>query len=324
MIFNLELLDKNAPETNTCFNKNYTSFYQGLNKEFKDTFLFAYLIQFIIVALIYFNMGHGKYWKTLFYASFIGLLGGLLEHSTLAYICKISQKENKTRVCTFFICEIFWIIGEYSIPYLNLLKMEAIAEKKAKRIIEWIVYFFFIPFVIARLFDGYDRMMECVLNTKISEQCHGIAYGSIAAADISCTFGMIYCIKKKIKSGAMNSNCISSFFMNSSYSILILVDIVSVFLSLLYLVTTFLESDSDFSSSPTLFHCFKTVFLMILAVDAMIFRHDVNFSTIISSRIHSKISRKKVIRESRFGIKSNNSEGVSFDNNCNANFSFCS
>ncbi|KAG4107895.1 hypothetical protein H8356DRAFT_1285598 [Neocallimastix lanati (nom. inval.)] len=240
MSLNLEISDKNNPETNTCFGKNYTSFYQGINKEFKDTFFFEYFIQLIIIALIYFNMGK------------VGLLGGILEHSTLAYICKISQKENKTRVYTFFIGEFFWIIAEYSIPYLNLLKMETIAEKRGKRIIEWIVYIFFIPFVIARLFDGYDRMMEGVLNTKISEQCHGVA----------------------VKTNSTNVTTVMSYFMNSSYTILILIDIVSFFLSVLYLVTTFLSSNNDLSSSPMPFHCIKTVFLMILAVDALIFRHE--------------------------------------------------
>jgi len=319
---NLEISDKNNPETNTCFGKNYTSFYQGINKEFKDTFFFEYFIQLIIIALIYFNMGKGKYWKVIFYSSLVGLLGGILEHSTLAYICKISQKENKTRVYTFFIGEFFWIIAEYSIPYLNLLKMETIAEKRGKRIIEWIVYIFFIPFVIARLFDGYDRMMEGVLNTKISEQCHGVAYGSIAIADISCTFGMIHFIKKRVKTNSTNVTTVMSYFMNSSYTILILIDIVSFFLSVLYLVTTFLSSNNDLSSSPMPFHCIKTVFLMILAVDALIFRHEVKFSSINNSRSHSKVSKKKMLRESKFGIKSYGGEGTSFDNG-NANYSFC-
>ncbi|KAG4107893.1 hypothetical protein H8356DRAFT_1619187 [Neocallimastix lanati (nom. inval.)] len=271
----LEIIDKNSPETNTCYNKNYTSFYQGVNEEFRDTFFFAYIIQFMIIALIYFNMGKGIYWKVLLYASLIGLLGGIIEHCTLAYICEASQKEKKTRVFTFFICEFFWIVGEYSIPYLNLLKMETIAERKSKRTIEWIVYFFFIPFVIARLIDGYDRMMEGVLNTKISERCHGVAYGSIAIADISCTIGIIYFINKKINRGLISYTTLGKYFMNSSYTTLILVDIVSVFLSILYLVTTLSGSDSDFSSSPMPFHCLKTDFLLILAVDAMIFRGDI-------------------------------------------------
>jgi len=88
---------------------------------------------------MYIHIGHGKYWKLLYYSSIAGLIGATLENSTIAYICQKSQKENYTIVVPFFIAEIFWIICEYSIPYLNLIKIKAIVTPKTVIIIKWFI-----------------------------------------------------------------------------------------------------------------------------------------------------------------------------------------
>jgi len=60
-------LDKNSPEANTCYNKNYNNIFQGFNYQTKDTFFFTFIIQFILVSIMYIHVGKGRYWKVLFY-----------------------------------------------------------------------------------------------------------------------------------------------------------------------------------------------------------------------------------------------------------------
>jgi len=262
---------------NTCFNTNYDNFFQGLSLRTKETFFFTFIIQFILVSLMYIHVGQGIYWKVLFYASTAGLIGALIEHSTLAYICQSSKRYEHMRVVTFFIEEFFWIICEYAVPYLNLIKMEVISKGKAVRTIRIVIYLLLIPFSAARLYDGYDRMMKGYLNTEYSGKCHGIAFGVMAIADIICTIFIIYFIKSNNKKGILHNTSITSYIKNSSYTILICVDIVSLILSILYIVSSIIfPENKDLESSTSLFHCLKSVFILILATDAMIFKYGVN------------------------------------------------
>lgn len=284
----MENLDKNSPSANTCNNKNYENWYQGINNQFKDTFFFSFIIQFILVSLMYTHVGKGKYWRVLFYASFTGLLGAFIEHSTLAYICQKSQHGNHTRVPSFFVEEFFWIIWEYSIPYLNLIKMGALSNGTVVKFIKYFIYFLFFPFAGIRLYNGYDRMIEGYLYTPISKTCHGVAFGIMAIADCICTIFIIFFIKKKNRMGTLNDNGISNYIKSSSYTILISVDIVSFALSVLYIISTLFSDNSNLESSTTIFHCLKSVFILILATDAFIFKYGVNGgSTLKSSNNHS-------------------------------------
>jgi len=272
----IENLDKNSPGVNTCNNKNYENWYQGINTQFKDTFYFSFIIQFILVSLMYTHVGNGKYWKVLFYASLAGLIGASIEHSTLAYICQKSQHDNHTMVPSFLIEEFFWIICEYSIPYLNLIKMGALSKGTFVKFIKALIYLLFIPFAGVRLYNGYDRMMEGFLYTPISRTCHGIAFGIMAVADFICTIFIIFFIKRKNRKGTLNNNGISNYIKSSSYTILISVDIVSFALSVLYIISTLFPENADLESSTTIFHCLKSVFILILATDALIFKYGVN------------------------------------------------
>ncbi|KAG4091557.1 hypothetical protein H8356DRAFT_1707408 [Neocallimastix lanati (nom. inval.)] len=228
---------------------------------------------------MYIHVGKGKYWKVLLYAAVAGLIGAIIENFTLAYICQKSQHDNHTKVFTFFIEEFFWVICEYSIPYLNLIKMEALSTEKMVKIIKIIIVVLFIPFAGARLYDGYDRMMEGYLNTPFSRKCHGIAFGIMTISDIICTIFIIYFVKNKNKNNSFGSNNVISYIKNSSYTILIAVDIVSMILSILYIISTLFPENSDLESSTIIFHCFKSVFILILSTDALIFKYEVNGSS---------------------------------------------
>jgi len=271
------LLDKNSPDANTCENKSYSNLFQGFNYQIKDTFFFSFIIQFILVSLMYIHVGNGKYWKVLFYSATAGLIGAAIENTTLAFICQTSQKDNnQILVFTFFAEEFFWIICEYSVPYLNLIKMEAISNEKYVKVIRYIILFLILPFGSARLYNGYDRMMEGYLNTKKSRICHGISFGTMAIADIICTLSIIYLVKRKTKKGTFRNSSISGYIKNSSYTILICVDIVSLILSILFIFSSLIFPDNkNLESSTSIFHCLKSVFILILATDAIIFKYGV-------------------------------------------------
>jgi len=270
-------LDKNSPEANTCYNKNYNNIFQGFNYQTKDTFFFTFIIQFILVSIMYIHVGKGRYWKVLFYASVAGLIGAFIEHSTLAYICQTKKHDKHTKVVPFFVEEFFWIICEYAVPYLNLIKMEAISNGKMVKTIRILILILLIPFSAARLYDGYDRMIQGYLNTNMSRKCHGVAFGTMAAADVLCTVFIIYFVRNKNRKGTLNNNSISSYIKNSSYTILICVDMVSFLLSILYILSSIIFPENEnLGSSTTIFHCLKSVFILILATDALIFKFGVN------------------------------------------------
>ncbi|OUM63970.1 hypothetical protein PIROE2DRAFT_9431 [Piromyces sp. E2] len=90
----------------TC-SKAFSGFFDGLFTKIQDTFFFVLILQFGLVALMYVNIGRGKYWKILFWSSLANCLGGIVENSTIAFICRESTKDKDYKwVFTFLIAEI--------------------------------------------------------------------------------------------------------------------------------------------------------------------------------------------------------------------------
>jgi len=269
-------INKNSPETETCYNKEYNNFIEGINYQTNDTLFFSYIIQFMLISLMYYYVGKGKYWKVLYYASIAGLLGAILEHSTLAVICQKNKKKQNGRVYIFLIEEFLWIVCEYSIPIINLIKMESLTTGKKFKIIKLLIAILFVPYSIVRIFNGYDRMMKGYLNTRYSKYCLSIAYSALSIADIICTISIIHLAKIKGKKGRLNTTFIS-LIKNSSYTVLVAVDIVNLILSFLYIINTLIPGNTILRSFTSLFHCFKSVFLLILSTDALIFKYEYNY-----------------------------------------------
>jgi len=282
----MDIINKNSLEAETCL-KYYNSYLEGLNYQTKDTFFFSYILQFILVFIMYSYVGSGKYWKILLYASISGLIGALIEHSTLAYICQKNQRDRHTKVVPFFIEEFFWILCEYSIPVLNLIKIEALANGKLVKIIKGVILTLLIPFSMARLYDGYDRMMKGYLNTDMSRICHGIAFGVMAFSDLICTSSIILYTSYQYRKSMFQHNFIMTSIKNSSYTVLVVIDFVSLLLSILYVLSTFLPHNTTFRSSATLFHCIKSVFILVLGIDALIFKYEMNGCNVKSPHLRN-------------------------------------
>jgi len=266
-------INKNSPESGTCYNKNYDNFFIGINYQIKDTFFFAFILQFILVSLMYYFVGNGKYWKVLHYTSIAGLVAAVLEHSTLAYICQKSQINNNGKVYSFFISELFWIINEYAVPVLNVIKIETLSTGRIAKTVKYIVIILLLPFSIARLYNGYDRMMNGYLNIPNSNICHGIAFGILGISDTICSLFIILYSRYRYDHSLLRNSKITHLMKNSGYTILLIVDFVSIVLSVLYIISTIYPNNTNISSSTTLFHCIKSVFILILSTDALLFKY---------------------------------------------------
>eukprot|EP00833_Pecoramyces_ruminatium_P001115 jgi/Orpsp1_1/1175147/evm.model.c7180000052781.1 len=318
-IYNNNRFDKNSPEAGTCYNTNYNSFFEGINYQTKDTYFFAFIIQFILVALMYYHVGSGRYWKVLYWSAISGLIAAVIEHSSIAYICQKSEINKHYAMVTFLIEEFFWIICEYSIPYLNLIKMETVSQNENSKVIKYLIFMLFIPFSIIRVYNGYDRMISGVLYTDKSRTTHGLAFGVMAVADIICTISIFYFVKySDVEDSLKNINLFSSI-KKSNLTILVAVDIVSLILSILYIISTLMPNNTKLNSSTTLFHCLKSVFILILTTDALIFKYEVNNESIIclsTSSFASSIDLKRVstINDYSIEITSSNFETEKVNN----------
>ncbi|OUM62245.1 hypothetical protein PIROE2DRAFT_11501 [Piromyces sp. E2] len=282
--------DRFLESAGTCYGKNYPSALSGFFTQFKDTFFYANVIQFLIVALMYMNIGKGKYWDILFYASVSGLVGACIENSTVAYICQESQRKKNYKVFSFLIDEIFWITCEYSIPFLNLIKMKAFSKGTLAKCVNYTIIGLFIPFTICRLAIGFERMNKGILSSQKISNLHGFAFGFMAIADIVCSVSILYFVNKHNRQNFSTSN-ISNYIKHSSYTILVAVDVVGFLLSVLGIITNLgMFSDYIPSSITTPFHCLKSSFVLILASDALLFKYGATTSSInASSNTNSKL-----------------------------------
>ncbi|ORX81484.1 hypothetical protein BCR32DRAFT_293271 [Anaeromyces robustus] len=267
-------------EYNTCNGKHYRNSFEGFFAEFQDSFLYTFVLQFIIVIIMHLHSGKGKYWRVLSISAASGLMGAIIEHATIGYLCTNDNQNSKHTLYLLLINEIFWIINEYAIPYLNLIKLESIARGNSANIIKSIIYVLVIPFITFRLLIGYYRMTNGVLNNNDIKRLHGLAFWIMAIADIICTVSILYFIRtyNKQASASITDNNINGVIKQSSYIILIIVDIVSFILSILMIISSYTDELNNNLIVP--FHCLKNSYVMVLAADAIIFKYGVAMAPI--------------------------------------------
>jgi len=259
----------------------YKNFLIGFCSKMQDAFFFVNVLQFALVTLMYVHVGKGRYWQILFYASIGGFVGSLIENGTVAFLC--SENEQKTpryHVLTFFLAEFCWVIEEYSIPFLNLTKMKAFSKGKASKIINYIILVLFIAFVTFRFCIGYHRMTSGLLTNNKIKLYHSLAFAVMATADIICSFGILYFVRKHNQHEAVKNSNINHYIKRSSYMILLCVDVVGICLSFFNFVIEQYDIPEDYL---TPFHCVKCAFILILACDALLFKYSVNTSSIHES-----------------------------------------
>ncbi|ORY58305.1 hypothetical protein LY90DRAFT_250395 [Neocallimastix californiae] len=267
-------LTKNSPNTGTCYNKNIKNFIPGFASQFQDSFFYANVIQFLLVSIMYYKTGSGRYWRILFYASVAGFIASVLENATVTFICLPSKKDNNGIVVPFLVDEIFWTTQQYSVPILNLIKLKTLANPKAGKIIKYVIFILFLPFIFFRFWIGYERMMKGYLVDKTISAIHGFAFGTIAIADLICTLSILYYVNKNTDRTSYNSYTISKQVKKSSYTILICVDVVEFFLSVFDIFANIgIAEDTIPAAVATPFQCLMSNFILILTTDALLFRY---------------------------------------------------
>ncbi|ORY09799.1 hypothetical protein LY90DRAFT_708961 [Neocallimastix californiae] len=239
--------------------------------------------QFAIVTLMYVNVGKGKILANIIYAALAGCIGSIIENGTVAYLCRKSEVENnipRFKVITFFIAEFCWIVEEFSVPLLNLTKMKAFSKGKATKIVNYIIFGLLALFIIFRFGIGYHRMSSGLLSNNKIKAFHSLAFGVMAVADLICTFGILYFVKKHNQQENINTSNINHYIKRSSYIILVCVDVVGVCLSLFNFLIEHFGIPGEYL---TPFHCVKCSFTLILACDALLFKYSVNTSSVHDS-----------------------------------------
>ncbi|OUM67989.1 hypothetical protein PIROE2DRAFT_4406 [Piromyces sp. E2] len=270
-------LTKFSPETGTCFNKNIKGVISGFSKQFQDSFFYANVIQFLLVALMYYKAGNGRYWKILLYASIAGCVAGILENFTVAVICREGQEGKNGIVVPFLIDELFWTTQQYSVPLLNLTKMETIAWGPLAKYIKYFIVALLFPFIFFKFYIGYERMMSGYLVDEKISSLHGFAFGTIAIADLVCSVSIIYFINKHKNSITQSKTSLSNQVKQSSYTILLAVDMVEFFLSIFDIIAnTGIAEDVVPAAVATPFQCLMSNFILILSTDALLLKYNVN------------------------------------------------
>jgi len=273
-----------------CPKTLYVNFYDGLCQRIQVSGFYANCLQFGLVTLMYMNVGKGRYWKILYYAALSGLIGGLIENGTVAYVCTESEETvYRTRMIPFLLNEIFWIVKEYSVPFLNLIKLRAFTnDKKAGKFIDAMIYFLFVIFVLCRFYIGYVRYDYGLLSTNKSKLGHTAAFVVMALADIICTVAILFFVKRHNGKKLTYSNNIDHYIRRSSYMTLIFVDLIGVILAFFNFTTALFKTDFP-KSYINPFQAVKSSFILILACDAMVFKYSVSSS---SSRSNSNTGNK--------------------------------
>ncbi|ORX84298.1 hypothetical protein BCR32DRAFT_326017 [Anaeromyces robustus] len=279
--------------SSTCYGSDFDDIYTGFSAQFAESDCYTFVIQFIIVTLMYTNVGRGKYWLLLFLASLAGVCGAFIENGTLAVICQVKYKNPNGSfkfIPSFLVNEIFWISNEFSVPILNLIKMQAFSKERLAQMMKYPIMILIIPYIIFRFMIGYYRMTYgYLLDTKI-RALHAGAFTVMAIADILCTISILHFVRKsKHDRTVLNrNNDIKSHVKRSSYTTLIIIDIACVFLCTLELVTDIGPLKDVISSSYVVpFRCIKDSFALILATDALIFKYEVNIESSSGSNGYS-------------------------------------
>jgi len=272
----------------------FTEFFLNFTNEFSDSFLYAYFLQIILIVYMYKCIGSGKYWKLLLAGSIFGLLGAVIEHVGTALL-KTNNNITKIYLC-YLLAEIGWITSEFSIPFLNLIKLNTLSQSKLIKTVNYIVGVLFVAFACSRFYIGYLRLVNKVLYDPKIYHAHGIAFSIIAVADGVLSiliFSELNKSVKKTKEKEGETINLLSYFKKSSLFTLLVVDLLSVILAILSIFINDSTTGEAMNKLIKPFHAIKSNFLLILAVDAFIFklRASVDGSSLVSHYIsqHSKL-----------------------------------
>lgn len=165
--------------------------------------------------------------------------------------------------------------NRYSIPFINYLKLKAICRGKYIKKIKILLIIVFPIFCVCRYIIGVFRYMEEDLNPTKVRNMKGVSASIISSLDIIISTLIIYELKKnlgveRLQNKYLNKTSIYSYIRKSNYAVLILIDVCGFCLSFL----SYSYINEAYFDLVMPFETLKNNFILILAVDAIIFKVD--------------------------------------------------
>lgn len=229
---------------------------------FQESYCHIYIIQVLLVGFGYFCVGKGRYWKTLFYASIAGLCGFFFQ---LIGLCSSFN-------FFLFIGELCMIFSDFSIPFLNMVKLEAIIPNRRAKYLKIALAIPFLLFSTFKIIVGYLRTTEDAFTSKDILSFNGYANAILAITELLCTTLILIKMTedyKMAKSRGLNGN-IYKISKNSSYFTLLFVDLFGTVSAVLSIFAHNLPKIIYNATIPLLI--IQSCFILLLAVDALIFK----------------------------------------------------
>ncbi|KAG4094785.1 hypothetical protein H8356DRAFT_946250 [Neocallimastix lanati (nom. inval.)] len=271
----------------------YKNFFEGLFSKFEESNFNTNFLQWGLVTLMYFAGNQGKYWNVLLAGAIAGFIGTLFEGGTAAYVCRKGDINTpRHHLISYLIVEVFWIVKEYSIPFLNLYKIKVFSKGNVGKTAEYIIKILLIFFSGCRFYIGYERMIHGLLTTSETKYGHMAAHGIMGLADLEFP-------------GKSKTNIIKNYLQHSYYITIIFVDLTSILVSLMNGITE-MYKDVIPNSFLNPFQSIKCAFILLLACDALIFEQNIGVYTYY---------KKDITNDYKFEKDNNNNNNLYNDNN---------
>ncbi|ORX79722.1 hypothetical protein BCR32DRAFT_246167 [Anaeromyces robustus] len=250
-----------------------TLFISQISMMLKESLFYCGLIQFVIVLYIYLRIGKGKLWMTFLYSTLCMFSGKVLE-----YIMRSLIFFKETSKYAFICCiplETFYIASNYTLAYINLIKLKALTEKQYVKKIQILVSLLFPIFCTFRYLIGYYRYIDSDFNSSKARNCKGISYSILASLNIFISFFIYRELKHNYRKERSQSNYLKKitfpcYIRRSNYAVLLFLNICSFILSFL----NYSYISGLYVDLITLLECIQDNLIFLLAVDTLIYKAD--------------------------------------------------
>ncbi|OUM60430.1 hypothetical protein PIROE2DRAFT_13817 [Piromyces sp. E2] len=275
----------------------------GVTMLFKDCLFYAAIVQYVMITYMYVRVGKGKMWQIFYYGSLSLFFGQVIEH----LLMPLTQFKDVYKYA--FLCyiplETFYVIAEYCIPFINYLKLKAVSRNNYTNKIKILLIIVFPLFAACRYLMGIYRYIKKDVNPDVVRNYKGASSSIIAVLDLLISILIIFELRQnlgmeRMQKKYLQKTSVYTYIRKSNYAVLILIDFVGFILS--FLSYSYVSPNIMDIVMP--FQTLKDNFLLILAIDAVIFKVD----------CFKMLSSGKTVNPNGKGSYSNSYTGISTSN----------
>ncbi|KAJ3291270.1 hypothetical protein HK104_006213 [Borealophlyctis nickersoniae] len=228
---------------------------------------FLFLLQILLVGYMYGRMGSGLYWKSLLIISTAGIIGATFEN--FERIMYVYTGGNGKFFAFSILAEPCWIVSEFGVVALNLVKIRVLTTRKVFLGIGAVNFLLFLAFCALRIRIGVIRFKAVTLNSTEIWNAHTPAFAIIAVAEglLTCTILFLMYRQAQREQTISVGAPMRKRLVQSSMFVLLLVDFVGMMLA----ITSSFQSDA-LQSLVKPFLALKSCSALILGVDAIILK----------------------------------------------------